>query len=71
MMGCSSSSPASVKRSGSAMIGCERLILVQLTPHRRTELGLGMARRLAAIPDLFAVAAEQYLQVLDALDRCR
>jgi diguanylate cyclase (GGDEF)-like protein len=42
-------------------------ILLRLTPHRRKALGLGIARRLAAMPDLFAVAAEQYLQVLDAL----
>ncbi|HWI72272.1 MAG TPA: AAA family ATPase [Baekduia sp.] len=36
-------------------------------PRRRT-LQLAMARRLAAAPQLFAVAAEQYLPVVDAVD---
>jgi signal transduction histidine kinase len=36
-------------------------------PRRRT-LQLTMARRLAAVPELFAVAAEQYLPVADAVD---
>src|SRR6185437_3387484 len=33
----------------------------------RHELGLAMARRLAAVPELFAVAAEQYLPFADAV----
>ena len=43
-------------------------ILAGLDPSRRHELQLGMARRLADAPDLFAVAAEQYLPVTDAVD---
>ena len=42
-------------------------VLSGLGPDRRAELHLGMARRLAAVPDLFAVAAEQYLPVADAV----
>jgi hypothetical protein len=37
-------------------------------PQRQGALQLAMARRLAAVPELFAVAAEQYLPVLDAVD---
>jgi hypothetical protein len=44
------------------------VILRGLDPQRRRTLHLGMARRLAGIPELFAVAAEQYLQVVDAVD---
>jgi predicted ATPase/signal transduction histidine kinase len=36
-------------------------------PGRRHALGLAMARRLAAVPELFAVAAEQYLPFADAV----
>ena len=39
-----------------------------LDPRRRRTLHLMMARRLAAVPELFAVAAEQYLPVVDAVD---
>ena len=39
-----------------------------LDPRRRRDLQLAMARRLAAVPELFAVAAEQYLPVVDAVD---
>jgi signal transduction histidine kinase len=39
-----------------------------LDPPRRRALQLGMARRLAAVPELFAVAAGQYLPVADAVD---
>ncbi|XVV15006.1 AAA family ATPase [Actinoplanes sp. CA-131856] len=42
-------------------------VLSGLAPDRRAELHLAMARRLAAVPDLFAVAAEQYLPVADAV----
>ena len=37
-------------------------------PARRRALRLAMARRLAEVPELFAVAAEQYLPVVDAVD---
>ena len=43
-------------------------ILRGLDPQRRRTLHLGMARRLAGIPELFAVAAEQYLPVVDVVD---
>jgi signal transduction histidine kinase len=39
-----------------------------LDPWRRQALQLAMARRLAAVPELFAVAAEQYLPVVDAVN---
>ena len=42
-------------------------ILGRLEPQRRRALQLAMARRLAAVPELFAVAAEQYLPVTDAV----
>ena len=42
-------------------------ILGRLDPQRRRALQLAMARRLAAVPELFAVAAEQYLPVVDAV----
>ena len=35
---------------------------------RRRALQLAMARRMASVPELFAVAAEQYLQVLEDID---
>ncbi|HEY7279297.1 MAG TPA: AAA family ATPase [Trebonia sp.] len=48
-------------------------VLDGIEPGRRHELGLAMARRLAAVPELFAVAAEQYLPfagaVTDAAER--
>ena len=44
------------------------VILGELDPPRRRALQLGMARRLAAVPELFAVAAGQYLPVADAVD---
>jgi predicted ATPase/signal transduction histidine kinase len=44
------------------------LILGGLDPGRRRTLQLTMARRLAAVPELFAVAAEQYLPVVDVVD---
>ncbi len=44
------------------------VILGGLNPRRRLTLQLAMARRLAAVPELFAVAAEQYLPVIDAVD---
>jgi len=43
------------------------VILGGLKPRRRRTLQLAMARRLAAVPELFAVAAEQYLPVIDAV----
>ncbi len=42
-------------------------VLSRLGPDQRAELHLAMARRLAAVPELFAVAAEQYLPVADAV----
>jgi diguanylate cyclase (GGDEF)-like protein len=42
-------------------------ILHRLDPQRRHQLRLGLARRLADRPELFAVAAEQYLPVLGAV----
>jgi len=48
-------------------------VLGRLEPQRRRALQLAMARRLAAVPELFAVAAEQYLpavgMVADAAER--
>jgi len=44
------------------------VILGGLDPPRRRALQLGMARRLAAVPELFAVAAGQYLPVAGAVD---
>jgi signal transduction histidine kinase len=44
------------------------VILRGLDPQRRRDLQLTMARRLARVGELFAVAAEQYLPVLDAVD---
>ena len=43
-------------------------VVTRLPPPRRRSVQLAMARRLAAVPELFAVAAEQYLPVVDALD---
>jgi predicted ATPase/signal transduction histidine kinase len=43
------------------------VILGALGPERQAALQLAMARRLAAVPQLFAVAAEQYLAVIDAV----
>ena len=42
-------------------------VLGRLEPQRRRTVQLAMARRLAAVPELFAVAAEQYLPVADAV----
>src|ERR1700722_11840829 len=42
-------------------------VLGALDPERRRTVQLAMARRLAAVPELFAVAAEQYLPVVDAV----
>ena len=44
------------------------VVLRGLDPQRRRALRLAMARRLAEVPELFAVAAEQYLPVVDAVD---
>jgi signal transduction histidine kinase len=43
-------------------------VLRGLDPRRRLALQLAMARRLAAVPELFAVAAEQYLPVVEAVE---
>ncbi|HTF52367.1 MAG TPA: AAA family ATPase, partial [Pseudonocardia sp.] len=43
------------------------VILDRLDPGRRHTLQLTMARRLGAVPELFAAAAEQYLPVVDAV----
>jgi signal transduction histidine kinase len=42
-------------------------VLAGIDPARRQAVQLAMARRLAAVPELFAVAAEQYLPVADEL----
>jgi len=42
-------------------------VLDGLDSERRCALQLAMARRLATVPELFAVAAEQYLPVVDAV----
>jgi signal transduction histidine kinase len=42
-------------------------VLRGLDPGRRRGLQLAMARRLAVVPEWFAVAAEQYLPVVDAV----
>jgi signal transduction histidine kinase len=42
-------------------------VLAELDHTRRRNLQLTLARRLAAQPELFAVAAEQYLPVIDAV----
>jgi len=44
------------------------VVLGGLDRQRRRALQLAMARRLAGVPDLFAVAAGQYLAVADAVD---
>ncbi|MGB9308903.1 MAG: AAA family ATPase [Mycobacterium sp.] len=44
------------------------VVLAGLDPPRRHALQLAMARRVAAVPELYAVAAEQYLQVVDAVE---
>ena len=43
-------------------------VLAAVDTQRRRGLQLAMARRLAGVPELFAVAAEQYLAVIDAID---
>ena len=43
-------------------------VLAGLDPPRRRAVQLAMARRLAAVPELFAVAAEQYLPVIEAVE---
>jgi signal transduction histidine kinase len=42
-------------------------IIAELGTHRRRAVHLALARRLAVEPELFAVAAEQYLPVIDSL----
>jgi signal transduction histidine kinase len=44
------------------------VVLSGLEPQTRDALQLAMARRLARVPELFAVAAEQYLPVTEAVD---
>ncbi|MEV8516453.1 AAA family ATPase [Dactylosporangium sp. NPDC051484] len=44
------------------------VVLRAMDPQRRRALRLSVARRLADEPELFAVAAEQYLPVIDAVD---
>jgi hypothetical protein len=43
-------------------------VLRSLNDEQRRSLQLTIARRLAVIPEMFAVAAEQYLPVIDAVD---
>jgi predicted ATPase/signal transduction histidine kinase len=43
-------------------------VLGSIEPARRHAIQLAMARRLAAVPELFAVAAEQYLPAAGAVD---
>ncbi|HEX4356470.1 MAG TPA: AAA family ATPase, partial [Pseudonocardia sp.] len=44
------------------------VVLAGLEPPRQRTLQLAMARRLAAVPELFAASAEQYLPVVDVLE---
>ncbi|HTQ67797.1 MAG TPA: AAA family ATPase [Solirubrobacteraceae bacterium] len=44
------------------------VVLRGVDPQRRRTMQLTMARRLAGVPELFAVAAEQYLQVVDGVE---
>ncbi|MEU7872905.1 AAA family ATPase [Dactylosporangium sp. NPDC049140] len=44
------------------------MVLRGVDPRRRRALQLAIARRLARVTELFAVAAEQYLPVVDAVD---
>ncbi|WP_344407372.1 ATP-binding protein, partial [Dactylosporangium fulvum] len=44
------------------------VVLRAMGPQRRRTVQLSVARRLAGVPELFAVAAEQYLPVIDAVD---
>jgi len=44
------------------------VVLRGVCPRRRRALHLAMARRLAAVPEWFAVAAEQYLPVVEAVE---
>ncbi|GAA0708977.1 GAF domain-containing protein [Dactylosporangium roseum] len=44
------------------------VVLRAMDPHRQRALRVAVARRLAGVPELFAVAAEQYLPVIDAVD---
>jgi len=44
------------------------VILGGLDSQRRRAIQLAMARRLAGVPEVFAVAAEQYLPVVDVVD---
>ena len=46
----------------------QEAILRGIAGHRRGRLQLVMARRLAQVPELLAIAAEQYLPVIDAID---
>jgi signal transduction histidine kinase len=43
-------------------------VLRELDPDRRGTLQLELARRLARVPELFAVAAEQYMPVVEAVE---
>jgi hypothetical protein len=43
-------------------------VLAAVDTQPRRGLQLAMARRLAGVPELFAVAAEQYMAVIDAID---
>ena len=60
-------SPGRIRRCGSGTTGSARRSWAGWTRERRRALQLAMARRLAAVPELFAVAAEQYLPVADAV----
>ena len=43
-------------------------VLGRVDAERRRSIQLAMARRIASVPELFAVAAEQYLPVVDTID---
>ena len=59
--------PASTTACGSVTTASAKPSWRELDAGRRRSLQLGLARRLAAVPELFAVAAEQYLPVIDAV----
>ena len=66
--GCWWPSPARIRRYGFADDRIREVILDGVDPGRQRTLRLAMARRLAGVPELFAVAAEQYLPVVGAVE---
>ena len=67
MRACWWPSPARVRRCGSGTTGSARRSWAGWTLSGSSALQLAMARRLAAVPELFAIAAEQYLPAVGAV----